>query len=52
MKGFSQVPYEDMELLFMAGTFKKTGESMGDQVDRMEEANHGRMLIDEFHLHS
>lgn len=52
MKDFNQVPYEDMELLFMAGTFNKTGESMGDQVDRMEEANHGRMLIDEFHLHS
>lgn len=53
MKGLIQVPHEDTELLFMGVTFNKTGESMGEQVDRMEEASHGRiqnMLMNEFHL--
>lgn len=55
MKGPSQVPHEDMELLFIAGTFSKTREFMGEQVDRKEETSHGRlqnMLMDEFHLYS
>ncbi|KAL6069012.1 hypothetical protein STEG23_032128, partial [Scotinomys teguina] len=35
IKDPSQVPHEDMELLFMAGTFSKTREFMGEQCKRI-----------------